>query len=105
MSRSRPASLILAAFAIGWLLVALSTTAVVSQVGSPTAGATAGASATALPSASPAVGVVIETGDPRSEGQGPGLVGEPLLVLAGIILVGLGTVIATVVIARVSRRA
>jgi hypothetical protein len=104
VNRVRRAGIILGAVAIGWLLVGLSTTVVVSQVGSPTAEAAAGTSATALPSASPPVGVVIETGDPRSEGQGPGLVGEPLLVLGGIVLIGLATVIATVVIARATER-
>jgi hypothetical protein len=47
----------------------------------------------------------IDTGDPRSEGQGPGLVGEPLLVLLGIVLVGVATVVVTVVLARVTGRA
>jgi hypothetical protein len=58
-----------------------------------------------VPAATPAVEVTIVTGDPRSDGQGPGLVGEPLLVLAGIFLVGLATVVATVVIARATGRA
>ena len=105
MNRARPTRFIWAAFAIAWLVVLLSTTAILAQVGSPTGEVTAGASVTAPPTASPSVEGVIETGDPRSEGQGPGLVGEPLLVLAGIVLVGLGTVLATIVIARTTGRA
>ena len=38
----------------------------------------------AEPSASPGAG-----GDPRSSGQGPGLVGEPLVALAVVAIVGL----------------
>jgi hypothetical protein len=104
VNRARTTLCLLAPFAIGWLLVLLSTTAVLAQVGSPTGEVSAGASATAPATASPSVGGVIETGDPRSEGEGPGLVGEPLLVLAGIVLVGLATVIVTIVIARTTGR-
>jgi hypothetical protein len=104
VNQARPSRHLLVSLAIGWLLVGLWPAAVLSQAGSP-GGATAPASATAFPVASPAGAVVVETGDPRSEGQGPGLVGEPLLVLAGIVLVGLATVIATIVIARATGRA
>ena len=48
--------------------------------------------------------VPIDTGDPRSDGQGPGLVGEPLLVLLGVVLVGVATVVVTAVIARATGR-
>jgi hypothetical protein len=43
-------------------------------------------------------------GDPRSEGAGPGIVGSPLLILGGVVLLGLATVVITVVIARLSQR-
>jgi len=48
-------------------------------------------------SSSPAI---VEGGDPRSEGEGPGMVGDPLLVLLGVVLLGLATAAVTVVAAR-----
>jgi hypothetical protein len=47
----------------------------------------------------------IEAGDPRSNGQGPGLVGEPLLVLVGIVLIAIATVVVTIVVAKATGRA
>jgi hypothetical protein len=47
---------------------------------------------------------VFEGGDLRSEGAGPGLVGNPLLILAAVIGLGLATALVTVVIARVLGR-
>jgi hypothetical protein len=44
----------------------------------------------ASPSPDPAVG-----GDPRSSGQGPGLVGDPAFALLAVVAIGLGTVVAT----------
>jgi hypothetical protein len=44
----------------------------------------------ASPSADPAVG-----GDPRSSGQGPGLVGDPVFALLVVLAIGLATVAAT----------
>jgi hypothetical protein len=113
VSQLHPTGRVLAATAIAWLAVGLSTSAVLGQVGSPKAApagmsvpaASPGVSTVSGPAASPGVSAPIETGDPRSDGQGPGLVGEPLLVLAGIALVGLATVIVTIVIARATGRA
>ena len=74
----------------------------------PTQGQVAAA---ASPAATPAVqptpqpDPALGAGDPRSEGQAPGLVGEPLLVLVGIVLVGVATVVGTVIIARLTGRA
>ena len=51
----------------------------------------------ATPSPSAAVG-----GDPRSSGQGPGLVGDPALALLGVIAIGLGAVILTLVYLRLT---
>ncbi len=48
---------------------------------------------------------VLEGGDPRSEGSGPGLVGNPLLILGEVVLLGLATAFATVLLARLTRRA
>jgi hypothetical protein len=56
----------------------------------------------AEPSASPAA--LFEGGDPRSDGAGPGLVGSPLLILLGVVLLGILTAAATVLIVRVSQR-
>jgi hypothetical protein len=47
---------------------------------------------------------LLEGGDPRSEGGGPGLSGSPLLVLLGVVALGMVTVLVTIVLARVSQR-
>ena len=40
-------------------------------------------------SASPSAGtIIIDTGDPRSNGQGPGLVGSPFAIAIGVVLLG-----------------
>ena len=44
-------------------------------------------------------------GDPRSEGEGPGLVGQPLLILLAVVGLGLVTAGATALIARLWHRA
>jgi hypothetical protein len=46
---------------------------------------------------------VIDPGDPRSEGEGPGLVGLPLLAAAAVIGLGVLAAGATVVVVRLSR--
>jgi hypothetical protein len=48
---------------------------------------------------------VLEGGDLRSEGEGPGLVGNPLLILLAVAGLGLVTALLTVLIARLARRA
>lgn len=56
----------------------------------------------ASPSPSAAVG------DPRSSGQGPGLVGDPLLAIALVLLIGVVTLVGTLAYVRAtggSRRA
>lgn len=50
----------------------------------------------ATPSPSPPLG------DPRSPGQGPGFVGEPLLAIGLVLLVALCTVLVTVAYVRLS---
>jgi hypothetical protein len=47
---------------------------------------------------------LLASGDLRSEGSGPGLVGNPLLILAGVVLLGLGTALVTVLLVRLARR-
>lgn len=39
-------------------------------------------------------------GDPRSEGEGPGIVGSPLAILLGVILLGLVTAGVTIAVVR-----
>lgn len=41
-------------------------------------------------------------GDPRSSGQGPGLVGDPALALLIVFAIGLGSVVATLVYLRLT---
>ena len=43
-------------------------------------------------------------GDPRSPGQGPGLVGDPLFALLAVVAIGVGSVIATLVYVRLTAR-
>jgi hypothetical protein len=51
----------------------------------------------ASPSPSVAVG-----GDPRSSGQGPGLVGDPAFAVLGVVAIGLGAVLLTLVYLRLT---
>jgi hypothetical protein len=41
-------------------------------------------------------------GDPRSSGQGPGLVGDPLFALLAVVVIGVGSVVATLVYVRLT---
>ncbi len=76
---ARPA---LPPFAGGSLLhVALPSTAVVAADPSPTPAA---------------------AGDPRSSGQGPGLVGQPVVAIGGVLAVGLASVAITLLYVRVT---
>jgi hypothetical protein len=50
-------------------------------------------------SPSPSAGV---GGDPRSSGQGPGLVGDPAFALLAVIAIGLGALVLTLVYVRVT---
>jgi hypothetical protein len=54
--------------------------------------------------ASPAPTGLLEAGDPRSEGEGPGLVGNPLLILIAVVALGLATVVVTLIVARLAQR-
>ncbi len=47
---------------------------------------------------------VLEGGDLRSEGEGPGLVGNPLLILLAVVALGLVTVGVTVLLVRLDGR-
>jgi hypothetical protein len=52
--------------------------------------------------ASPTPEVVV--GDPRSSGQGPGLVGDPLSAVLAVVVIGVGAVVATLVYVRLTAR-
>lgn len=43
-------------------------------------------------------------GDPRSSGQGPGLVGDPAFALLAVVAIGLGSMIATLAYVRWTAR-
>ena len=43
-------------------------------------------------------------GDPRSSGQGPGLVGDPLSAVLAVVVIGVGAVVATLVYVRLTAR-
>jgi hypothetical protein len=47
---------------------------------------------------------VLEGGDLRSDGEGPGLVGNPLLILLAVAGLGLVTAAATALIVRLTQR-
>ena len=53
----------------------------------------------AEPAASPGTG-----GDPRSPGQGPGLVGDPLFAIGVVLVVALLSVLLTLAYVRLTRR-
>ena len=57
---------------------------------------TAAAAVAASPTPDPIVG------DPRSSGQGPGLVGDPLFALLAVVAIGLLSVVATLVYVRLT---
>ncbi|MFN8519319.1 MAG: hypothetical protein U0667_08005 [Chloroflexota bacterium] len=61
----------------------------------------AAAAPTDAPSA-PTAAPVIGTGDSRSDGEGPGLVGSPVGIALGVILVGAVTAVGTLVILRIA---
>ena len=52
--------------------------------------------------ASPSPGAPV--GDPRSSGQGPGLVGDPAFALLAVIGIGVASVVATLAYVRVTGR-
>jgi hypothetical protein len=47
---------------------------------------------------------LLEGGDLRSEGEGPGLVGNPLLILVAVVALGAATVGTTVLLVRLTQR-
>lgn len=61
--------------------------------------ASAASTLAASPSPSPSPAAV---GDPRSSGQGPGFVGDPLLAIGLVVLIGLAALGVTLLYVRVS---
>lgn len=43
---------------------------------------------------------VLDTGDSRSDGEGPGLVGSPVVIALGVVVLGLVTALGTLVVLR-----
>ena len=79
-SRRHRSALVINILAIGWLALAAT-----------------GLAASPSPSA--------ETGgDPRSSGQGPGLVGDPVFALTVVLSIGLGTLLVTLAYVRLTGR-
>ena len=64
--------------------------------------ATLAADPSLLPTAPPVA--LLEGGDLRSEGSGPGLVGNPVLILGAVVGLGLATAAATVLLVRLTHR-
>ncbi len=52
----------------------------------------------------PSAATVIVAGDPRSDGEGPGLVGSPIEIALAVVLLGSVTVAGTVLVLRLTRR-
>lgn len=79
----------------GLLLAVLMTGSGEASAASPSEGPSA--------SSSPSVSIV-DTGDSRSNGQGPGLVGSPFAIAIGVVLLGVVTAGATFLYLRVIDR-
>jgi hypothetical protein len=89
-----------------WLPLRLVLTAAVvvvllSLVSAPAGAASPDPPSPAEPAASPGI---IGTGDPRSEGEGPGLVGSPVLIALGVLALGAVTIGGTLVYLRLTRQ-
>ena len=56
----------------------------------------------AVLAASPSPGPI--GGDPRSSGQGPGLVGDPLFAVLAVIVIGVVSLVATLAYVRLTAR-
>jgi hypothetical protein len=66
------------------------------------AAASPDSSPVASPAPEPTAGI-IDTVDPRSNGQGPGLVGSPFAILLGVVLLGVVAAGGTLLFLRVTR--
>ena len=68
----------------------------------PVAAASPEPAASPAPQPSPTPGF-LDTGDPRSNGQGPGLVGSPFAVALGVVLLGVLTAGGTLLYVRLTQ--
>jgi hypothetical protein len=59
--------------------------------------AASGATAQPVASAPPIIG----SGDPRSDGEGPGIVGSPVAIAVGVVVLGVLTALGTVLVLRI----
>lgn len=94
-----PSVPVLTATVVVAAVVALATLAVLAVA---LAAVATGADPTVAPSPTP--DLLLQSGDLRSEGEGPGLVGNPLLILGAVVLLGLATALTTVLAVRVLER-
>ena len=51
----------------------------------------------------PSAPTVVVAGDPRSDGEGPGLVGSPIEIALGVVVLGLVTTAGTAIVMRLTR--
>ncbi len=63
-----------------------------------------GADPSTLPTASSSPTALLASGDLRSDGAGPGLVGNPLLILVAVVALAIGTALVTLLIVRLATR-
>jgi hypothetical protein len=80
IARKRAATMLAGLATLGWLALA---------------------SAVLAASPSPSAGV---GGDPRSSGQGPGLVGDPAFAVLAVVAIGLGSLLLTIAYVRLTGR-
>jgi hypothetical protein len=92
------AGAILVLGALGWALVSALLPAVISIV--PGAASLVDSALAASPEPTPVSG-----GDPRSNGQGPGLIGTPGLAIVGVVALGVLAILVTAIYVRLTRPA
>jgi hypothetical protein len=86
--------------AAAWLVLAWALLVGAAVASSP---ATDAQSPAATPAPAPTPAGVAGPVDPRSSGEGPGLEAEPLIVLAGVVLLGLAAAGGTALYVRLTR--
>ena len=52
----------------------------------------------------PTTAPFVLSGDPRSDGQGPGIIGSPLAILVGVVVLGLAVAAVTYLLVRLTQR-
>jgi len=64
--------------------------------------ATTSAQAPGTPAPAVTTPPMVGSGDSRSDGEGPGIVGSPVTIAAGVVVLGLLTALGTVLVVRVT---